>query len=150
MNIQPIGNFLKIAVGLGILLTSGCYSGDRNLRFTVTDTPWEVGLGNHRAVLDISKDGEAVMLDLLWRRRDRNPDDKKFIIINSITGDTVRNIHRINVDEERCNIVFGPVDQQGLYYFYYMPYVPDTTYGGYDYGYLEQEDPPDKKWLDSI
>ncbi|MGD9327424.1 MAG: DUF6067 family protein [Cyclobacteriaceae bacterium] len=150
MNIQPLGNFLKIAVGFGILLASGCYSGDRNLRFTVTDTPWEVGLGNHRAILDISKGGEAVMLDLLWRRRDRNPNDKKFIIINSITGDTVRNIHRINVDEERCNIVFGPVDQQGLYYFYYMPYVPDTTYGGYDYGYLEQEDPPDKKWLDSI
>ncbi len=150
MNIRHIGNLLTITIGLGILFGSGCYSDDRHLRFTVSDKPWEVGLGNHRAVLDIRKGGNAVILDLLWRRRDRNPEDKKFLIINSSTGDTVRNIHRINVDNERCNIVFGPAIETGVYHFYYMPYVPDSIYGAYDYGYLEQEDPPDIKWLDSI
>ena len=145
MNIRHIGNLLTITIGLGILFGSGCYSDDRHLRFTVSDKPWEVGLGNHRAVLDIRKGGNAVILDLLWRRRDRNPEDKKFLIINSSTGDTVRNIHRINVDNERCNIVFGPAIETGVYHFYYMPYVPDSIYGAYDYGYLEQEDTPDIK-----
>ncbi len=150
MSTHSMNTFLPIKAVIVLLIVSGCHRNEQQPRFTIADSPWETGLGNHRAILDVPKDAEAVRFDLLWRRGDRNPEDKKFIILNSVTGDTVRNIHRVYVDNERCNIVFGPVDEQGSYYFYYLPYVPDTTYGAYDYGYLEQEDLPDKKWLDSI
>ena len=40
MNIKHLGIFLKITAGLGIILASGCHSGDRHLRFMVTHMPW--------------------------------------------------------------------------------------------------------------
>jgi len=47
--------------------------------YSVPQSLWPESYGNHRAVLKISKAAEVVSLELLWRRHDRNPQDKQFV-----------------------------------------------------------------------
>jgi hypothetical protein len=98
-----------------------------NHSYAVASNVWEEGLGNHRAVLKINQAAEVVTLKMEWRRPDRNPGDKRFLIVNSVTGDTVSNVRKIKVDNESCQIQFGPVSQPGTYYFYYLPYQVQTA-----------------------
>lgn len=134
-----------------MIITSlpGCQN-KKELRFTVADQPWEPALGNHRAIIQINDPSEAVRLQVDWRRRDRSSENRRFIIIHSNTTDTIPNIARISVNNEHCDITFGPVNQKGIYYFYYLPYQPDSTYGSYMYDYYKKESPPEDSWLANI
>ncbi|NKI27860.1 hypothetical protein HCG49_14950 [Arenibacter sp. 6A1] len=116
------------------------------VKYSIADIPWESGLGNHRAILEVPKKAQAVKLKFSWRRHDKSIDKRKFIIINAKTGDTIENIHRIDVDNEKCELVFGPAEK-GEYHFYYLPFKPDPEWGYYRYGYLEQEKSPDQLWV---
>ena len=116
------------------------------VNYSIALSPWEEGLGNHRAVIEISKKAEAVNLNFNWRRHDNNPEERQFLIINAKTGDTIPNIHRLNVNNENCRIVFGPVEK-GTHYFYYLPFKPDKEWGFYRYGYLKKEESPDTEWV---
>lgn len=133
-----------IAFLISILFLS-CNSGNKQ-HYTVPETPWPESLGNHRAVLQINQPAAAVELNILWRRHDRNPETKKFIIVHE-SGDTIQNIHRIQVNNERCHLAFGPVEKTGKYFFYYLPYVIQKNYGFYNKGYLQQENEPEESWL---
>jgi hypothetical protein len=128
-----------------VVLVSCNWKGNQ-IVFTVAQEPWPEGLGNQRAVLKVKEPAEAVYLNLLWRRHDRNPEDRRFIIVNETSGDTIKNIHRIKIDNELCELVFGPV-KPGKYHFYYLPYKPDPSWGFFKYGYLEQENAPGEEWL---
>ncbi|MCG8307083.1 MAG: DUF6067 family protein [Cytophagales bacterium] len=110
-------------------------------RFATPEAPWEESLGNHRAVLHVDNPAKAVAVNILWRRHDKNPERKKFIIIHE-SGDEVKNIKRVKVDNERCHLVFGPAEKAGTYYFYYLPYEVQKNYGFYNKGYLK----PEKRW----
>ncbi len=113
---------------------------------SVPKEPWPESFGNHRAVLEVPGKGDVVMLDFLWRRHDRNPGTRCFIIVEAATGDTVRNIERIEVNNERCRLAFGPVKNGGTFYFYYLPYQPVTNQ--YHSGnYLSKENAPDTAWM---
>lgn len=116
-------------------------------KYEVAQKPWPAGLGNHRAVLNINKPADAIRLQITWRLHDLHPDKKRFLIINASTGDTIQNEYRISVNDERCDIAFGPVTKKGKYYFYYLPYKPDPDAGYYRFGYLPPK-MPDAKWLD--
>ena len=105
-----------------------------------------LSLGNHRAVIKVHGDGEAAFLDLQWRRHDRNIERPRFYIINDETHDTVRNIHRLAVSNERCEIVFGPV-KKGTYHFYYLPFELQGGWGGYGRNYVAREPLPDEAWM---
>ena len=109
--------------------------------YTIAETPWEESLGNHRAVLQVDNQAEAVAVDILWRRHDNQPDHKKFIIVHE-SGNEVKNIQRVEVNNERCQLVFGPAEESGIYYFYYLPYEVQKNYGFYNKGYLK----PEKNW----
>jgi hypothetical protein len=85
--------------------------------YSVPETMWPESFGNHRAIIEIPKAAEVVTLDILWRRHDRDPEDRRFIIINSSNGDTIQNIFRYKVNNEQCKIAFGPVRNPGIYYF---------------------------------
>jgi len=126
------------------LLLSVGYSGE--ITYSVPEKPWAESFGNHRAILSVNEKTDAVYLNIDWRRHDRDPSEKRFLIVNAISGDTVRNSHRIQVNNERCKIVFGPVEM-GEYYFYYLPYVVQPGWGAYRQAYLKPDHPPDKKWL---
>ena len=114
--------------------------------YTVSKSPWSESLGNHRAVIQVDQPADAVTIDFLWRRHDSNPENRRFIIVDAATGDTIRNIYRKEVANERCRLVFGPVRNAGTYYFYYLPYVPVTNefHSG---EYLLREDAPDQVWV---
>ncbi|MCY1719376.1 DUF6067 family protein [Prolixibacteraceae bacterium Z1-6] len=122
-----------------------CSEGEQP-KYSVSDTLWPENLGNHRAILEIDEPAEAVSLDILWRRHDRAPEQKRFIIIHE-SGDKVKNINRIHVDNERCHLTFGPVEKAGKYFFYYLPYDVQENYGFYNKGYLKPEEAPDQNWL---
>lgn len=115
--------------------------------YSSPETPWEESFGNHRAVIQVGKAADAVKLDLLWRRHDLNPESRRFMIVNAVSGDTVKNIYRLNVDKEQCQLVFGPVNEPGDYYFYYLPYEVQKGYGFYNKGYLKKEDEPAEQWV---
>ncbi|RTE54071.1 hypothetical protein EHW67_09095 [Arenibacter aquaticus] len=116
------------------------------VEYSVAETPWEAGLGNHRAILEVPNKAEAVKVNFSWRRHDKNPEKRQFVIINSRTGETIKNIHRIEINNEKCELVFGPAEK-GEHLFYYLPYKPDPEWGYYKYGYLEQEKSPDLLWV---
>jgi hypothetical protein len=129
-------------------LTITCLSGNLSEpEYTVPGSPWPESFGNHRAVLDISKPFDIVALDFAWRRHDRKPEEKRFIIVNAATGDTVPNIIRYKINNEQCKIAFGPVKTPGTYYFYYLPYEVQEGGGFYSKGYLKPEKAPSSEWI---
>lgn len=119
----------------------------QDAKYTVPVSPWKESFGNHRAVLNVPESSGMVYLDICWRRHDNKPEDKRLLIVNSQTGDTIRNIFRFEVNNERCRIAFGPVSKPGIYYFYYLPFEVQENWGGYDKDYLKHENEPSAEWV---
>ena len=117
------------------------------IRYSVAEKQWDESFGNHRAVIEVQNKADAVCLDLVWRRHDRWPEKKRFVIVNAASGDTIQNIHRLQVNNEKCRIIFGPVEKTGTYYFYYLPYEVQKEFGFYDKNYLPEEPAPSENWL---
>jgi len=115
--------------------------------YSVPKSLWPESFGNHRAVITISKPTEVATLDILWRRHDPNPQNKRFIIVDASTGDTIPNILRYSVSNERCRLAFGPVKKAGTFYFYYLPFEVQNDWGFYDKDYLKPEKSPSGKWV---
>ncbi|KAA9034366.1 hypothetical protein FW778_22635 [Ginsengibacter hankyongi] len=93
--------------------------------------------GNHRAVIEVPVDSDAVWVHVPWRRED-NPEKKSVILVDASTGKTVENIYRVNVNTESGDFIFQPATGKGDYYLYFMPYrtsgswyFPNTIYPGY-------------------
>lgn len=120
------------------------------LEYKVPEQTWNESFGNHRAVIEIKKPAEAVILDYKWRRHDEAIDNTRFLIINAQNGDTIKNIRRLKVNKEECLIQFGPVSQSGKYYFYYLPYPVQYESGFTRGGYYAPENEPDKEWENKI
>ena len=97
---------------------------------------WDAGsYGNHRVVIRIQKKTDAVWVHIPWRRRDYNPEKKNVIIVDAKTGDTVKNVCRIEINREFGDLVFQPKTVPGEYYVYYLPFemkgrsnYPSVTY----------------------
>ncbi|WP_339116568.1 glycoside hydrolase domain-containing protein [Petrimonas sp.] len=119
-------------------------------KYKVSDIPWPEKFGNHRAVIHVTKPANAVLLNFQWRRSDANVAERMFLIVNAETGDTIKNIQRINVNNDICNIKFGPVTKKGRYYFYYLPYIVQTGHGFYGRNYYPKENVPNVTWLKSL
>lgn len=117
--------------------------------YAVASTPWDEGLGNHRAVVEVKQTAKAVMLHLDWRRGDKVTDQHCFLVVNAQNGDTIANVLKLQISPESCDMVFGPVMAAGTYYIYYLPYevVPS---GGYYYGNYLKDTPPDSTWVSSL
>ncbi len=145
-NYERIGKGSIPATYLIVLLFLFSSNKIQGQTYSVPAKAWPESFGNHRAVLEVKEKSEVVSLDLLWRRHDRNAENKRFIIVEAATGDTVSNIYRREVNNERCRLVFGPVRKAGTYYFYYLPYNPvtDQYHAG---SYLTKESAPDESWV---
>ena len=118
--------------------------------YAVAKIPWNESLGNHRAVLTVNAPAEAVKLSFEWRRPDKEVENHRFLILDAETGDTIPNIQRLKIENERCELLFGPVKKKGTYFFYYLPYCVQEGYGFYYRGYYPKEDEPDQQWLSVI
>lgn len=82
---------------------------------------WDAdSLGNHRVVVAIDKQCDAVVADMQWRRRDYNPEKKDLYIIDAASGKRITNVFRHSINRERGVIVFQPKTVPGKYYIYYL------------------------------
>jgi len=133
-----------------LVLTAGiiCFSliARSQINYTLPSEPWNESFGNHRAIIEVKTCGDAVGLEFLWRRHDKDPGSRRFIIIEATSGDTIKNIFRYEITNEKCKLAFGPVQKEGRYYIYYLPYDPVTNQ--YWAGkYLEKEPEPQQAWV---
>ena len=92
------------------------------------------GLGNHRALIYVGKNSDAVKVTIPWRRLD-NVEDKNLILIDALTNQRVKNIYCVQKNKDFGEIVFQPISGEGNYYLYYMPsrntgnwWFPNATY----------------------
>ena len=137
--------FLKLF--LILVLAPGC-TRDAEM-YTIADEPWPEYYGNHRAVLQVEENVQAVHIVLPWRRHDPDPQDKRLLLLSAASNDTVPNIHRIQVDNESCEIFAGPVTA-GTYYLYYLPFQVQEGWGFYSGDYFPREGKPDPEWFGQI
>jgi hypothetical protein len=114
--------------------------------YAVPTHPWADSLGNHRAIIQVNKNADAVEVKIDWRRRD-NDADKKAIIIIDENGKPVDNIFRININREQGDFVFQPNNGVGTYYVYYMPFKGKKNSGWWEGNYLKTENRPNNKWV---
>ena len=138
---------ILISILLLSLTVVGQSEKPKNPSYSVPEILWPESFGNHRAVLEISRATQVATLDILWRRHDQDPQKKRFIIVEASTGDTIENILRYSVTNERCRLAFGPVKKAGTYYFYYLPYEVQEDWGFYGKDYLKPEKSPSGKWV---
>ena len=109
---------------------------------------WDAdSLGNHRVVIDVSMRGRAVTVHIPWRRRDYNPEKKKFLLIDAKTGRHINNVCPVEVNREFGNFIFEPVTVPGRYYMYYMPYEMSGRHYP-EVRYTKPEQKPDVAWLE--
>lgn len=85
---------------------------------------WDAdSLGNHRIVVSVGQQADAVLASLDWRRRDVQPEAKNLIVVDAATGKRITNVTRFTINRERGEIVFQPATVPGDYYIYYLPNV---------------------------
>lgn len=103
------------------------------------------GLGNHRAVVEVSAAADAVRVHLPWRRRDADP-EKKAVLVRDAAGAAVTNVAIVAANRESGDVVFQPTAGPGRYYLYYLPF----TTSGISYSPTITYTPPtpaDEAWL---
>ncbi len=144
---------IKITIAfLALFSIAACSAPNQdNLEYTysVPSDAWEETMGAHRAVISVTTSGKSAEIVYNWRRHAQGVAEHRFVIVNAQTGDTVPNILRKKVDNEVCDIVFGPVEK-GEYFFYYLPYVVQQQSGGCAGNYLPKEEAPDSIWAASL
>ncbi|HGJ66281.1 TPA: hypothetical protein ENS27_13020 [bacterium] len=134
---------------LYFLLPVICAISDDNIHYDVAEIPWEQKLGNHRAIVSVSKKADAVKAVIPWRRRDLSPENKNIVVYNATTEKQVNNVLISKINREYGEIIFQ-TENIGNYYVYYMPYTADTLPWGYKTNYLPPEDTSDPLWRESL
>ena len=77
--------------------------------------------GNHRAVIRVTQQADAVFVRIPWRRRDPDPEKIQIVMVDAATQDRVRNVVRLEVNREFGDLAFQPVSGPGEYQAYYLP-----------------------------
>jgi len=140
---------LKSVLAALFLLIVGLSVSGQEPGYSVPEESWPESFGNHRAVIFIESDADAVHIAIPWRRHDPNPQDHLLLLVSQQSGDTIRNIHRIRVDREWCELLAGPV-KKGIHHLYYLPFEVQEGHGFYNRDYLKQEPEAEKYWLDQF
>lgn len=142
-HVLSLALLLFMAGGTGLIKAQK----SQNYLYEVPSRPWEEVLRKSPGRTANRKTGTSRDSRILNGGVGKDVDNKRFLIIHATTGDTVRNIRRMEVNNEHCRLQFGPVEKEGTYYFYYLPYRVQTGYGFYGGGYLPKESTPDTTWL---
>ena len=141
----------RFALSIPLLLVVTEYSpaAGQDVPYGVAAEPWDEQLGNHRALIGIAQDSDAVSVHLPWRRHDANPASKAVIIRSAASGKTIDNVVVVEIGEEAGDLVFQPGDGPGMYCAYYMPLAPrsDRFSTARKAGYLAPRDAADPAWV---
>ena len=116
--------------------------------YSVASEPWDNKYGNHRVLIKVGYETEAVWAHIPWRRRDQQPKDKAIIIVDAETNEEIQNVVALDVNRESGDLIFEPRTAPGEYYVYYLPseisgwtYMPDVSYA-------QTTSNSDNKWLE--
>lgn len=131
-----------------VALAAGVTSG-QEVPYGVADKLWEEGLGAHRAVIRVENAADAVLADIPWRRRDRDPARKALIVAEAASGQRVSNVAVLEMTREAGRIVFQP-RTPGEYFVYFLPYTPQPGWGGYGGDYVPPKDTADAGWREKL
>ncbi|MBO9619806.1 MAG: hypothetical protein J7539_12320 [Niabella sp.] len=107
-------------------------------------------LGNHRVALTFSGTGKFAKATIEWRRRDKNPDQKRIIVQDAKTGKKILNVKTESSTDKNGTIIFEPVSGPGTYYVYYLA---SKNAGSPNYPtvhYLMPEQTASGDWLGAI
>ena len=123
----------------------------QKLSFTTCKNCWNPdSLGNHRVVLAFASSGKYAKAIIPWRRRDRNPQDKRIIIQDAKTKQKILNIKTGILNRESGEIYFEPVSGAGIYYVYYMPHKNEGN-SNYPKGiYFSPDTTASQEWLSGL
>lgn len=109
---------------------------------------WDVAtFGNHRVVLEVEKKGDVAAVEIPWRRRDREPENKNLILVAAAGGDRIQDIVPLTVNREMARLVFRPTQGPGTYYLYYMKWVSEGSKHYPNVHYQEPDFRADPVWL---
>jgi len=133
------------SIPLLLVVTEYSPAAGQDVPYGVAAEPWDEQLGNHRALIGIAQDSDAVSVHLPWRRHDANPASKAVIIRSAASGKTIDNVVVVEIGEEAGDLVFQPGDGPGMYCAYYMPLAPrsDRFSTARKAGYLAPRDAAD-------
>ena len=127
-------------------MTTGTAFALEELPYGVALEPWAEGLGNHRAVVRIEQQADAVLVKIPWRRRDREPERKQVIVVDAATSQRVTNVNRLHLDRFEGVLAFQPQTVPGDYFVYYLPFPPDQGWGSYHHDYLPPQETAGSDW----
>lgn len=106
---------------VAFLLCCGLILG-QDVNYSVCENCWDPdSLGNHRAEILVTANGEVAKVNIPWRRSDSNPQDKD-ILVYSESGKNVANVSLGTITRASGEIFFEPIDGPGKYYIYYLKY----------------------------
>ena len=144
------GTILKAFVLLCVFLISKGVTA-QTINYSTGNDSWNAdSLGNHRAVINFNGNVKVAKITIPWRRRDKDPQNKRIIIEDGRTNKIILNVKTITVNREYGEIYFEPVPGSGTYYVYYMPYKNEGR-SNYPKGvYLKPENTASEEWLNSI
>jgi len=143
--------FLLITATLCIILISYSVNAQQ-IPYGNGNGSWNAdSLGNHRAVIQFTGNGNIAKAVIGWRRRDFHPELKRIIVQDAKTGTKVNNVKSVDVNRESGTILFEPISGNGTYYIYYMPYIYDGPKSYYPKGvYQKPEQTATAAWLAGI
>ncbi len=111
---------------------------------------WDAdSLGNHRVVVKVEKATNVAWAHIPWRRRDLNPEKKGIIIVDSASGQIIKNVLPVDVNREFGNILFQPITVPGKYYIYYLKHFMHGRSNYPKVTYPEFVSFAEKNWLEN-
>jgi hypothetical protein len=131
---------------LRFMLTTGPVLALDEATYGVARKPWEEGQGSHRAVVHVEEKADAVRVNIPWRRRDRDPERKRIIVVDAASNQPITNLARLRLDRFEGVLAFQPQTVPGDYFVYYLPFKPQPGWGNYDYDYLPPLDTASADW----
>jgi glycosyl hydrolase family 123 len=91
------------------------------------EIPWQIGrwnadsFGNQRVVLHVDAASGPVRAEIGWRRRDANPQAKRWIVTDD-QGVRISNAISFAITRDSGDVAFDAVHGPANYYLYYLPY----------------------------
>ena len=134
---------------LSVLGLSQLYS--QEINYSEGRHQWDAdSLGDQRAIVQFNGTGRFAKTIIEWRRRDRQPEQKRIIVQDAQTGRKVLNIQVAAINNEKGTLIFEPVSGKGNYYIYYLPSKSSGSPNYPQVHYLPPEHTASRSWLDAI
>ncbi len=137
------------SIGLVMLISCAALVKAQTVKYVSGHNEWNPdSLGNHRAVVSVTKIGPVEKVVIAWRRRD-DPSDKAVFVVDAKTNKLVNNVKLDAISRESGTIYFEPVSGIGKYYIYYLPYKVNAKSNYPNAVYRKMQNTASVEWLNN-